>query len=155
MNTKKLTIIALFIALSAVGGFIKLPSAVGSIALDIFPALIAVIIVGNKSGALVGGLGHMISAQLGGLPLGPLHLMIAVEMALLVLLFGLLYQSGRRILASILFVLGNGLLAALPFAFIISFSFYIAIAPMLLLAAFINTILALLIISKLKPFFKQ
>ena len=41
-----------------------------------------------------------------------------------------------------LFLIGNGVLAALPFIFILSPSFYIAIVPSLLVGSFINLTIA-------------
>lgn len=41
MKGKKINILAIFIAISVVGAFIKIPSFIGSVALDSFPSLIA------------------------------------------------------------------------------------------------------------------
>lgn len=51
--------------------------------------------------------GHLLSALIGGMPLGPFHVLIAVEMAVLVWVFGYFYQKGKRVLGGVLFVVGN------------------------------------------------
>src|SRR5699024_11545012 len=76
MTAKRISYLALFIALSVIGGLITLTSPVGSIALDSFPALIAAVWIGKNSGAIVGTVGHLMSALLGGFVLGPFHIMI-------------------------------------------------------------------------------
>ena len=43
MNTKKMSLLALFVALSIIGAMIKIPAVVGSVALDAFPALVVVV----------------------------------------------------------------------------------------------------------------
>lgn len=80
-NTLNLVMIALFCALSAVGANIKV---MGSVAFDSMPAFLAAVLMGPAAGALVGALGHMLSAALAGFPLTlPLHIAIAAEMALI------------------------------------------------------------------------
>src|SRR5699024_11807817 len=59
MDIKKISLLALFIALSVIGSFIKIPAVVGSIALDAFPALLAVVLIGTTAGAVVAGMGHI------------------------------------------------------------------------------------------------
>ncbi|MDY0407696.1 ECF transporter S component [Virgibacillus soli] len=153
MNSKRLSLLALFIALSAIGSAIKIPVVISSVALDAFPALLAAVLISKRSGALVAGLGHVVSALLGGMPLGPLHILVAAEMALIVWRFGYIYQSGQRIFASVFFVIANGLLASVPFIFLMSLSFYLAITPGLLIGALVNTILALLLEPRVASIF--
>lgn len=154
MTGKKISWLALFIALSTVGAAIKIPAVIGSIALDVFPALLAAVLLGSGAGAIVGGLGHLLSALIGGMPLGPFHFMIATEMALLVWLFGRLYLSNKRIFASTSFLIGNVFLAPLPFVFLISKAFYVAIIPSLLIGSAVNIGLALVFIPRVAPIFK-
>ncbi|MDR3551875.1 MAG: ECF transporter S component [Clostridia bacterium] len=92
-KTLKITLLALFCALSAVGANIKIA---GSIAFDSMPAFLAAMLLGGPEGAVVGALGHLLSAVLSGFPLTlPLHLCIAAEMALICLVTGLLIRRGR------------------------------------------------------------
>ena len=96
MNIKKISLISLFIALSVAGASIKIPAIVSSVALDMVPALLAGVILGGGPGALIALLGHLLSAFIGGMPLSPFHFMIAVEMALLVWLFAIVYRKGKK-----------------------------------------------------------
>jgi hypothetical protein len=149
MNGKMVSWLAMFTALSAVGAAIKIPAIVGSVALDVFPALLAAAIFGGGAGAIVGAFGHLISALLGGFPLGPMHFLIAIEMAVLVWMFGILFKSNKKLSASILFILGNAFAAPLPFIILMGKGFYLAIVPSLLIGSIINTIIALFAIPRL------
>ncbi|MGE6368902.1 ECF transporter S component [Planococcus kocurii] len=145
MTTKKLALAALFISLSAIGGMIKIPLGITSIALDSMPALIAVLFFTAPLAAIIAAFGHLISALFGGMPLGPLHLIIAVEMWLVVWLFAKLHQAGRHWLKWLAFVIGNGVVAAVPFYFLLSPAFFYASVPGLLIAASINAAVAALL----------
>ena len=155
MNVRKITLLALFIALSVVGAMIKVPAVVTSVALDVFPALLAASFFGPLAGGIVGGLGHMTSAIIGGMAMGPLHWVIAIEMFVLVYLFGVLYKLGKRSLAGFVFVIGNSLVAPAPFIFFFSFAFFTALLPSLIIGSLINTIIAMLLIPKLSTVFNH
>lgn len=155
MNVRKITSVSLFISLSVIGAYIKIPSPIASVALDIFPALVAGVLIDEKAGAIVGAFGHFISALFGGMPLGPFHIMIAVEMALIVWLFAYLYNKSKPILSSILFVLLNGVFASVPFIFILSLEFYLALIPSLILASTVNVVLALIILPRLESIIEK
>lgn len=145
MNTRTLTLTALFIALSAVGGMVKIPLGPASIAMDAMPALVAAFILSPALAAAVGGLGHLLSALSGGFPLGPLHAVIGIEMAVIIFIFALMHQKGAKFLNWPVFIIGNGIIAAIPFYFILSPSFFYAAVPGLLLAATINAGVAALV----------
>lgn len=149
MSIKKISLLALMIALSAVGASIKIPAVVDSVALDALPALLAAALLGVRAGAITGALGHLLSALIGGFPLGPMHLLIAAEMALLVWIFGALYIRNQKILAGLVFVAGNAFVAPIPFIFLMNIGFYTAIVPSLLIGSAINTILALILVPRL------
>ncbi|MFE8702990.1 ECF transporter S component [Cytobacillus sp. FJAT-54145] len=155
MAGRKISWLALLIALSVVGSMLKIPAVVGSIALDAFPALIAASLFGGGLGAVVAGIGHLVSALVGGLPLGPFHILIALEMSLLVWIYGRLYQQGKKVLAGSLFVLGNTFAAPLPFIFFISKAFYMGIVPSLLVGSLLNIGLALLLAPRLMTVSRQ
>ncbi len=155
MRTKTVSFVAMFTALSAIGGAIKIPAVIGSIGLDAFPALLAGMLVGTIPGAIVAGVGHLISALFGGMPLGPFHVLISLEMALFVYLFSVLYQRGYKLLACVVMVSGNALLAPLPFIWLIGTSFYTAIVPSLLLSSFVNTLLAVVSVHKVSAMFNK
>ncbi|MEK4439738.1 ECF transporter S component [Niallia sp. FSL K6-0077] len=131
MNAKKINVLAIFIAISVIGAFIKIPSFIGSVALDSFPSLI--------TGAL----------------LGMLHLFIAVEMFLLVFTFSKIYQTGNSIISILFFVLGNGVILPLPFLYLMGKGFYISMVPVLLIGAVLNGIIAQLLMPRLTAFLKE
>lgn len=154
MNIRKMSLIALFITLSVIGASIKIPAIIGSIALDVFPAILAGAFFGAVPGAIVGGFGHMVSALIGGMPLGPLHFIVAISMALLIYIFAKLFQHGKRTLAYIVFVLGNTFIAPLPFIFILDIAFYIALVPSLFVGSLLNVLIAWLMIPRLVTVFQ-
>ncbi|EDL66228.1 hypothetical protein BSG1_02710 [Bacillus sp. SG-1] len=155
MTINKLTLLALLTTLSAVGGLIKIPAAAGSVALDSLPALLAASVLSGGAGAVVGVFGHMISALLAGMPLGPSHLLIAVEMGLSVWLFGWIFQKNLPVVAAGLFFILNGLIAPIPFYFLIGKGFYLSILPSLCIAAFLNLTIAHFAYPNLKKFFRR
>lgn len=144
--------LALWIALAAIGGILKVPVGFGSIALDSAPAILASLFLGPMAGGLVAGAGHFLSALTGGFPLGPFHLIIALEMAGLTIVFALLYRKSK-VCAFIAFWLGNGLLLPLPFLLLIGQAFYITIAPSLLIGALCNIGVTILVLPKLQANF--
>ncbi|WP_071459748.1 ECF transporter S component [Bacillus massilinigeriensis] len=148
-NLRRLILISLFSALSVIGGFIKVPSPVGSIALDSFPALLAAAILGPLAGTAVGGIGHLLSALSGGMVMGPFHYLIALEMALLCALFSFLYRKGRHWFAGTVFLLGNSIVAPFPFYFLLGTNMYKGLVPYLFIASLLNTVFALVIIPRL------
>lgn len=155
MKSRMLILLALFSALSAVGAAIKIPAIVGSVAFDVFPALLAAALLGSGAGAIVGALGHLLSALIAGFPLGPMHVLIAVEMAVLVFIFGVLYKKNKKVIASILFILANAFAAPLPFIILMNKAFYVALVPSLLVGSIINTVIALVAIPRLKAIIKK
>ncbi|RFU71414.1 ECF transporter S component [Peribacillus saganii] len=155
MTARKAAIIALFIALSTVGAAIKIPAVVGSVALDTFPALLASALLGVPAGSIIAALGHIVSAIIGGMPLGQLHIIIAVEMAIIVGIFGFLYLKGRKKTAVAVFFVGNALIAPLPFIMFLGTPFYIAVVPSLIAGAFINVMAAFLAIPRIGPILKK
>lgn len=155
MSSKKLSLLALFIALSVIGASIKIPAIAGSIALDAFPALLASTLLGPTMGAIIAGFGHIVSALIAGMPLGPMHLTIALEMAVIVGCFSVIYQSGKKKFAGLFFVLSNSLLAPLPMLFLFGKGFYFALLPSLLIGASFNVIVALLFIPRFKNIFTK
>lgn len=152
MNGRKISLLAVFIGLSVVGASIKIPAIIGSVALDAFPALLAAVFFGGAPGAVVAAFGHLVSALLGGMPMGPLHFIVAVEMGILAFCFA--YMWKRKWLASVFFVFGNTVLAPLPFIYFYGLAFYSALLPSLLVGSVVNTVVALLLIPRLHSFFK-
>lgn len=138
MPAKKIALLALFVSLSAVGGMIKIPLGIASIALDSMPALVSVLFFSAPAAGIIAALGHLMSAMLGGFPLGPFHLLIAGEMLVAVWLFGKLHQAGWRRGKWIFFLAANGIVAALPFYYLLSPAFFYGAVPGLVIAAALN-----------------
>src|SRR5699024_7149145 len=118
MTAKRISYLALFIALSVIVWLITLPSPVVSIALDLFPVLIAAVLIGTNSGAVVVTVGHLMSALLVGFVLWLFHIMIAIGMVIIVWIFCHLYQSFKPIIPNTFFIITNGFIMPLPFIFI-------------------------------------
>lgn len=152
LSTKKLALAALFISLSAIGGMIKIPLGIASIALDSMPALVAVLFFSAPLAGTIAAFGHLISALFGGMPLGPFHLIIAIEMWAVVWLFAKLHQAGKRWLKWPAFIIGNGVIAAVPFYFLLSPAFFYASVPGLVIAASINAGVAALLMPHVLKF---
>jgi uncharacterized membrane protein len=90
-TTLRITLLALFIALAAVGANVKI---MGSIAFDALPAFLAAMLLGGKEGAIAGAAGHLFSALLAGFPMTlPMHLVVAAEMAAICYLTGWLVHK--------------------------------------------------------------
>ncbi|PSL40597.1 hypothetical protein B0H99_10459 [Planomicrobium soli] len=140
MTTRNLALAALFVSLSAIGGMLKIPLGIASIALDAMPALVAALFLAAPLAGTVAMLGHLASALYGGFPLGPFHIIIAFEMGGIVWLFATLHQSGRHLVKWIAFLLGNGIVAAFPFYFLLSPAFFYASVPGLLFASAVNAL---------------
>ena len=91
MKIKKLVLTALFIALSFVGAMIKVPGT--TIAFDSMPGFLGAILLGPLYGALIGALGHFLTAVTSGFPLTmPVHLIIMVGMGLTMFIFGYVFK---------------------------------------------------------------
>lgn len=146
MSVKRLTLTALFIGLCAIGSLLKIPSGLGSLALDTVPALVSVAFLPPLFSGVVAMFGHTASAFSAGFPLGPFHILIALEMFGIVYLFALLHKAGRNRLKWVFFIVANGLVAPLPFYFMISPAFFIGLLPFLFTAAVVNAIVAAVVI---------
>ena len=137
---KQLTLMGMFIALSAVGAMIKIPSPTGTVALDSAPGFLAALILGPGYGAAAAALGHLFTSIFSGFPLTlPLHLMVAVEMALFAAAFSYLKRFnllGAVVITSIL----NGIIAPASFIPIpgLGLSFFTAMLFPLMVASTIN-----------------
>lgn len=145
MKTQHIALAAIFISLSAIGGMVKIPLGIASIALDAMPALVAALFLTAPLAGFVAAAGHLLSALFGGMPLGPFHLLIALEMFAVVWLFAKLHSMGKTWWKWGVFIIGNGVLAAVPFYFLLSPAFFYASVPGLLLAASINAAAAALV----------
>jgi uncharacterized membrane protein len=93
-KTLRICLVAMLCALSAVGAQIKIFS---SVAFDSMPAFLAAMLLGAPEGAVVGAVGHLLTAALSGFPYTlPLHIVIAAEMALICFAVGIISVKFRR-----------------------------------------------------------
>ncbi|MDN4606034.1 ECF transporter S component [Sporosarcina highlanderae] len=149
MKVRKLTVTALFAALCAVGGFIKIPSGVGSLALDTVPALLSASFLPPVFVGFASMTGHIASAMYAGFPLGPFHILIALEMFVILYVFARLHKAGRHSWKWIFFTIANGLLAPLPFYFLVSPAFFVGAVPAILVATVLNAVVAAVVMPAL------
>ena len=155
-TTSRLVYASMFIALSFIGSLIKIQ---GTIALDSMSAFFASLFLGPVLGAIVGALGHFLSAFTSGFPLTmPIHIIIMMEMAVVVYLFGVLYKKYNPILANIVAIVLNGIGAVLvlaPITKLLGFplsgkAFIYAMTIPLTLASAVNIVLASIIFTRVK-----
>jgi riboflavin transporter len=144
-----------FLSLAIAGSFIKIPAGIGSLAFDSMPALIAASLWSPGWGMIVAGAGHLMSAGLAGFPFGPLHVLVAVQMAGLTFFFGYFYRKKNRHLAFVLFVAGNGIIAPLMLWPIIGKGIILSIIPGLIIASVLNAFISVIIIPRLKTFWER
>ncbi|WP_431808267.1 ECF transporter S component [Lysinibacillus sphaericus] len=150
MNRQKLmslTLTAMVAAICAVGAVIKIPSFVSSAALDSAPAFLSVAFLSPVLAGVAGLIGHLITALTSGFLLGPLHLIIAVEMFIVVWLFGVMHKKGMHFWKWAVALILNGVIAPLPFYFIISPAFFWGS----LASIFMATVINLLIVAVVMP----
>lgn len=143
--------VGLLTALSVAGSFVKIPSVIGTPALDSLPAYFAAAALGLPEGALVAVLGHLATALTAGFPLTPaVHALAALLTAAAVVTFGAIARPGRPVAAVLVAVLANGVLA--PAALLgvpgLGVAFFAAACPSLIAATGINAGLAALLHSR-------
>lgn len=163
MKTKKLVLAALLISLSFIGANIKIMQ---TIAFDSMPGFLGTLILGPLYGAVIGLLGHFLTALTSGFPLTvPVHLVIMVGMALTMFLFGATYKyfskkskTTGNIMATIVAVIVNGpiltLLVSPMLIPVIGRSGLIALLPILCCTAALNVIIALIVYNYLPRRYK-
>ena len=168
INTKTLVIAALFIALSYIGSYIKV---FGSIAFDSFPGFLAALVLGPVYGAIIGFLGHLFTALTSGFPLSvPLHMVIAVSMAITMLVFGYTYKAlikkastaSTLILTGIIGIILNGpvslAFSMLALSFIAGIEAalgLLTLLPFLTIAAVINVVMSITVYKSLSGVWKK
>lgn len=144
LNRQKLmnlTLTAMIAAICAIGAVIKVPSPVTSAALDSAPAFLSVVFLSPMLAGVAGMIGHFITALTSGFPFGPLHIIIALEMFVVVWIFGIMHKKGFDLWKWPVALILNGVIAPLPFYFIISSSFFWSSVPGLLVATMINLVI--------------
>lgn len=153
INTKKIVLMAMFIALSFVGSYIKIPSPLGTIAFDSTAGYLAGLVFGGVTGGLIGFLGHILTSATAGFPLSlPVHLIVAIMMFISVYLYGIAYNKTNIFIGAFVGILLNGIVS--PFTLLIfpqfGWPFFLGVAPFLLVASALNVILSALVFIPLK-----
>ncbi len=142
---KRIARISILIAISAVGSMIKIPSPTGTVALDSCTGYFSAVTFGWLEGSIIAGLGHLLSAFTAGFPLGlPVHLYIAVQMALWVSVFWYVAKKINLTLAMIIVILLNGIVSSLLIIPIGGVGMATALIVPLLVGAFVNVLIATL-----------
>ena len=150
-TTTKLVYMSMLIALSFIGSLIKIQ---GTIALDSMPGFFAALYLGPIAGAIVAGVGHILTSLSSGFPLTlPIHLIITIEMGIVVYLFGIIYKRFNGLAACVSGILLNGvamILVLAPFTTWLGLAlngkaFILAMIGPLTIAAAVNVVLAYII----------
>ncbi|MGH3660859.1 MAG: ECF transporter S component [Micromonosporaceae bacterium] len=136
---------AILVALSAVGAFIKIPSPTGTVGLDSAPGYVAAAAFSPGEGAIVGAIGHLISAATAGFPQGlPLHLIVAAEMAVFVWIFGIVARHLNLWVAIVVGVFLNGVIGAATMILVGGLGLFMALVVPLTVGSAINIVVAVL-----------
>ncbi len=156
-TTKKLVIMAMFIALSFVGSYIKIPSPLGTIALDSMAGYLAGLAFGGITGGVIGFLGHILTSANAGFPLSlPVHLIVAAMMFISIYFYGVTYRKLNVFAAAIIGILLNGVASLLVLLLLGQFGLPlppflgIAMIPFLVVGSAINVVLSILLYTPLK-----
>jgi len=113
-DVRKIARMAIFIALSAVGALVKIPSPTGTVALDACPGYFSGITFGAKEGGVVAFLGHLLTAAITGYPLGIItHVYIGLQMAVWVAVFYYLSKKINIVVGAVCAILCNGIVSPL------------------------------------------
>ena len=150
-HLKRMVVMAFFIALSVVGAMLKIPSPTGTVALDSAPGFLGAALLGWREGALIAALGHLISSYTAGLPLSlPIHLLIALEMAIAAALYAVLIRKTNMFVTVGAVTIINGVGMPLSMAPIFGMGFFYSMLLPLVVASFVNTLAAALCHKALK-----
>jgi uncharacterized membrane protein len=150
-NTRRIAIMAVFIALSAVGALIKIPSPVGTVGLDSAPGFFSALAFGGIEGGVVIALGHLLSSWVVGFPLGiPMHLIIAIEMAVFALIYRFINKRMGLIAAVVVAVILNGIVGAFMVFPMGGMGAVLGLMPFLLVGSVINVVVSALAYKALK-----
>ncbi|MGJ7045523.1 ECF transporter S component [Thermoanaerobacterium thermosulfurigenes] len=152
-NVKTLTLVAMLIAMSAVGAMIKVYN---TVAFDSLPGYFASLYFGSYIGAIVISLGHIFTALTSGFPLGiPNHIIIAVSMAVCAYFYSLVYKKFNSYVAVAVGTILNGPVATLIFVPQYGWGFFIQMVLPLTIASFTNVLLASIIYKTVLKMIKR
>jgi len=143
LSVKRVAYIAIFIALSAVGAMIKIPSPAGTIGLDSAPGYFSALAFGSVEGISVIFIGHLLTSGIIGFPLGlPLHIFIAIQMALWAVIFRWVTKKFGIIPGSVIAVLLNGVVSAFTLVFVGGIGAALGVMPFLIAGSIMNVMIA-------------
>ena len=140
----RISLVSALIGLSVAGAMVKIPSPVGTVALDSFPGYLASLLLGYVEGCIVIAFGHIATAFTAGFPLGiPVHLTIAAGMAVCALTLRFFYRRNKiaGIVAATV-VNGIALLYVVSVAFGYGMGFFISMIVPLTFASAVNVLIA-------------
>ncbi|BBJ27989.1 ECF transporter S component [Athalassotoga saccharophila] len=143
-KTKKITLIAIFIALSFVGSLIKIPSPIGDVGFDSTAGFTAALYLGYIPGAIVTSLGYLVITMSAGFPLGILTLPVALEMFFVAIAYRFFFKINKIIGIAIATAL-NGIISPLIVLPVGGYGLYLALIPSLTLASLLNLVLSAII----------
>lgn len=150
-NVKRLSIMAIFIALSAVGALIKIPSPVGTIGMDSAPGFFSALAFGGLEGAIVIAFGHLLTSAVIGFPMTiPVHLYIAFQMALWALAYRWVNKKLGLILAVIVGIILNGVVSSFAMLPMMGLGGVLGLMPFLIVGAALNVIISAIAYKAIK-----
>ena len=150
-NVKRLSIMAIFIALSAVGALIKIPSPVGTIGMDSAPGFFCALAFGGIEGAVVISFGHLLTSAVVGFPLTiPVHLYIAFQMALWALAYRWVNRSLGLIPAVIAGIILNGVVSSFAMFPMMGMGGVLGLLPFLVVGSALNVIISAIAYKAIK-----
>lgn len=151
VKARRLSEIAIFSALSAIGAMIPIPSPVGSIALDSFPGYFMALWRGVIGGAFVCAIGHLLSSLRAGFPLGLMHIPIALLMASVGAITAIMKKRFGVVVGLSFGVMINtaGVVLAVP---VLGWGIVPILLPILFVASIVNAIIAGIVYKFIKAF---
>lgn len=150
-NVKRLSIMAIFIALSAVGALIKIPSPVGTIGMDSAPGFFSALAFGGMTGAIVIAFGHLLTSAVVGFPLTiPVHLYVALQMALWAVVYRWVNEKLGLIPAVIAGIILNGVVSAFAMLPMMGMGGVLGLLPFLVVGAALNVIISAIAFKAIK-----
>lgn len=148
-KTVRIARIAIFTSLAVIGSFIKIPSPIGTVALDSLPGYFSVLAFGYIDGAIIAALGHIATSANVGFPLGFLHIPVALFMMVSTALLKASYDHIGLVVGVIIAATFNGL-GGFLFSPFLGFGLAVALTPSLMAASYINVIVASIIFQAVK-----
>jgi riboflavin transporter len=150
-NVKRLSMMAIFIALSAVGALIKIPSPVGTIGMDSAPGFFSALAFGGVEGAVVISIGHLLTAAVTGFPLTiPVHLYVAFQMALWALAYRWVNKTLGLIPAVIVGIILNGVVSSFAMLPMMGMGGVLGLLPFLVVGSALNVIISAIAYKAIK-----